>query len=147
MPLGRAAMGSPGIALLRRGQINLPAFLAELLAHLRHARLGFAEGELLSPSSASLRKFEIAAFPRKAAGCRLRGGKISNFLGDLHRAEFWPAHRAEVGGLGAFGGEGLVVILLGGVGVEAEVELVAPAEFEPESSQRLRQAGGRRGAM
>ena len=35
-----------------------------------------------------------------------------------------------MGGLGAFGGEGLVVILLGGVGVEAEVELVAPAEFE-----------------
>jgi hypothetical protein len=34
-----------------------------------------------------------------------------------------------VGGLGAFGRQRLVVISFGGVGVEAEVELVAPAEF------------------
>ena len=33
-------------------------------------------------------------------------------------------------GLGAFGGEGLVVIFLGGVGIERQVELVAPAELE-----------------
>ena len=33
-------------------------------------------------------------------------------------------------GLGAFGGEGLVVVLLGDVGIEAEVEQVAPAELE-----------------
>jgi len=35
-----------------------------------------------------------------------------------------------MGGLGAFGGERLVVIFFGRVGVEAEVELVAPAELE-----------------
>ena len=33
-------------------------------------------------------------------------------------------------GLGAFRGERLVVIVLRRVGIEAEVELVAPAEFE-----------------
>ena len=56
--------------------------------------------------------------------------EVSHFLRDLHRAEFWAAHRAEVGGLGAFCGERLVVVLLGGVGVEGEVELVSPAELE-----------------
>ena len=40
-------------------------------------------------------------------------------------------------GLGAFGGEGLVVILLGGFGVEDEVELVAPAELEAGAAQRV----------
>ena len=48
-----------------------------------------------------------------------------------------PHMRAEVGGLGAFGGEGLVVVLLGGFGVEAEVELVAPAELEPGAAERV----------
>ncbi len=56
--------------------------------------------------------------------------EVAHFLRDLHRAEFGAAHRAEVRGLGAFGGERLVVILLGGVGVERQVELVAPAEVE-----------------
>ena len=40
-------------------------------------------------------------------------------------------------GLGAFGGEGLIVVLLGGVGIEAEVELVAPAEFEAGLAERV----------
>ncbi len=40
-----------------------------------------------------------------------------------------------MGGLGAFGGEGQIEILFGGVGVEAEVELVAPAEFEAGAAQ------------
>ena len=40
------------------------------------------------------------------------------------------AHGAEVGGLGAFLREGFVVEFAGGLGVEAEVELVFPAEFE-----------------
>jgi hypothetical protein len=35
-----------------------------------------------------------------------------------------------MGGLGAFRRERLVVILFGGVGVEREVELVAPADLE-----------------
>ena len=39
--------------------------------------------------------------------------------------------------LGAFGRQGLVVILFRRVGVEAEVELVAPAEFEAGLAQRI----------
>ena len=35
-----------------------------------------------------------------------------------------------MGGLGAFGGEGLVVVLLRRFRIERQVELVAPAEFE-----------------
>src|SRR5688572_29186066 len=54
---------------------------------------------------------------------------IPHLLGDLHRAEPRAAHRAEVGGLGAFGGEGQIVILLGRVGVQGEAQLVAPAGF------------------
>ena len=46
------------------------------------------------------------------AGILLRG-EVADFLRDLHAAEFGAAHRAEVGGLGAFGGERLVVVLLG----------------------------------
>src|SRR6187551_1743327 len=63
--------------------------------------------------------------------------ELAHLLGDLHRAELGPAHRAEVRGLGAFRREGLVVVLLGGVGIEAEVELVAPAELEAGFRQRV----------
>ena len=73
---------------------------------------------------------------------RLRTGillarEIPHLLRDLHAAEFRAAHAAEMRGLGAFGGERLVVILLGGVGVEREVELVAPAEFEAGAAERI----------
>ncbi len=70
--------------------------------------------------------------PRSTPLCRPlpRGERDSDArtlspLRNLHRAEFGAAHAAEVGGLGAFRGQGLVVILLGGVGVGAgaEVEL------------------------
>ena len=40
-------------------------------------------------------------------------------------------------GLGAFCGERLVVVLLGRVGIEAEVELVAPAEVEARLGERV----------
>jgi len=40
------------------------------------------------------------------------------------------AHAAEVGGFGAFLREGFVVEFAGALGVEAEVELILPAEFE-----------------
>ena len=40
------------------------------------------------------------------------------------------AHGAEVGGFGSVLGEGFVVIEAGGDGIEAEVELVFPAEFK-----------------
>ena len=40
-------------------------------------------------------------------------------------------------GLGAFGGQRLVVKGFGGVGVERQVELVAPAEVEAGAAQRV----------
>ena len=52
-----------------------------------------------------------------------------------------------MGGLGAFGWERLVVILLGRVGIEREVELVAPAEFEAAAAQRIVAQFGRRVAL
>ena len=56
--------------------------------------------------------------------------ELADLGGDLHRAELRPAHRAEVGGLGALRRERLVVVLFGRFGIEAQVELVAPAELE-----------------
>lgn len=82
------------------------------LAHFRHALLGLFGGD------------------EARAVLILQLRKLAHFLADLHRAEFGAAHAAEMGGLGALRRERLVVILLGGVGVEAQVELVAPAEFE-----------------
>ena len=46
-------------------------------------------------------------------------------------------HRAEVGDLGGLLGQGLVVEALGLVRVEAEVELVVPAELEARLAQRV----------
>ena len=65
----------------------------------------------------------------------LLAGKVPHLLRDLHRAELWAAHRAEMRGLGAFGWQRLVVVLFGGVGVEGEVELVSPAELEASAGQ------------
>ena len=67
----------------------------------------------------------------------LKPRKLADFLGDFHRAEFGAAHRAEVGGLGAFGRKRLVVILLRRFGIEREDELVAPAELEAGLRQRI----------
>ena len=95
-----------------RAHIKLaPRFLKQL-AHLGHALFGFLGGDKVFGGLVLL--------------CR----KFAHFLADLHRAEFRAAHAAEMCGLGAFGGERLVVILLRRVGVERQVELVAPAEFE-----------------
>ena len=95
-----------------RAHIKLAPRLFEQLAHLGHALLGFLGGD------------EVFG------GLVLLGRELAHFLADLHRAEFRPAHATEMRRLGALGGERLVVILLGGVGVERQVELVAPAEFE-----------------
>src|SRR3546814_13591382 len=95
-----------------RAHIQLaPRFLKDF-AHLRHALFGF------------LGRDEA----RAVLILQLR--ELAHFLADLHRTEFRAAHAAEMRGLGAFGGERLVVVLLRGVGVERQVELVAPAEFE-----------------
>jgi len=102
-----------------RADVQLAASFIVLLRHLGHSLL-----HLLS--SNERRRFLI-----------LLAREIAHFLRDLHAAEFRAAHAAEMCGLGAFGGERLVVILLGGVGVEREVELVAPAEFEAGAAERI----------
>src|SRR5262249_40615527 len=87
--------------------VDLPAPLAELLRLLPHPHL---QGLFLLHS--------------------LLRGVLADFLGDLHRAEVGTTHGAEMGHLGAFLGEGLVVVLAGGVRIEGEIELVLPAELE-----------------
>src|ERR1700704_4656099 len=63
-------------------------------------------------------------------GDRLFGGVFADVFGDLHRAEVRAAHAAEMRGLRAFLREGFVVEFAGGLGIEAEVELILPAELE-----------------
>src|SRR5215813_8822524 len=86
--------------------VQLPALLAEgggLLAHARrHGLLG-----------------------RDAVRLRV----IAHVLGDLHRAEVWAAHRAEVRALRGRRRQRLVVELARGLGVERQVELIVPPEF------------------
>ena len=88
-------------------RVNLRALLDELLRLLFHALL-----------------------QRRLLGEALFGGVFADVLGDFHRAEVRAAHAAEMGGFGAFLREGFVVELARGHGVEAEVELVLPAELE-----------------
>jgi hypothetical protein len=59
----------------------------------------------------------------------LFGGVFADVFGDFHRAEVRAAHGAEVRGLCAFLQQGFVVELARGDGVEAEVELIFPAEW------------------
>src|SRR3990170_407250 len=63
--------------------------------------------------------------------------EIAHVLGYLHRAEARAAHRAEVRDLAGFLGHGFVVKFARLVRVEAEVELVFPAEFEACLGQRV----------
>src|SRR5437667_9565359 len=63
-------------------------------------------------------------------------GVVADVLGDLHRAEVRPAHRAEVGELRALGRQGLVVELARRLRVEREVELVLPAELAARVGER-----------
>jgi hypothetical protein len=116
------------IALLHllRIQIHVAAHLLELGAHLRHA------------------VFDGAAHRHADAGRIVQRGRIvPDVLRDLHRAEFRAAHRAEMGDLVRFLRQGLVVEQARGLGVEAEIELVDPAEVEPRARQRVvAQLGG-----
>src|SRR6267378_5585285 len=60
----------------------------------------------------------------------LFGGKLPHILRNLHRAEMWTAHGAEMCGLRSFLRQGLVVELTRGLRIEREVELIFPAKFE-----------------
>ena len=95
-----------------RTHIQLAADVLIDLTHFRHAFLRLFGGN------------------KARAVLILQLGELAHFLADLHRAEFRAAHAAEMRRLGALGRERLVVILFGRVGVERQVELVAPAEFE-----------------
>ena len=111
-PLQAIALPASIMLAPTRTHIQLAAGFLINLAHLRHALLGF--------------------FRRDEAGAVLvlQLRELADFLADLHRTELRPAHAAEMRRLGALGRERLVVVLLGRVGVEAQVELVAPAKFE-----------------
>src|SRR3546814_10783411 len=61
--------------------------------------------------------------------------RISDWSSDVCSSDL--AHGAEMRGLRAFGRQGLVVVLLGRVGIEREIELVAPAELEPRPAERI----------
>src|SRR4029077_4367707 len=78
-----------------------------------------------------------ALFQRALLGQTLLLGVFAHVLRDLHRAEMRTAHRAEVSELGALLRQRLVVELLRLVRVEAEVELVLPAELETRFRQRV----------
>lgn len=77
--------------------------LPKFLAHLRHAFLALRD----------LGRF---------------GAQI---LADFHRAELRAAHGAEMRDLVRLFRQRLVVELRRGFGVEAEIELILPAEIEP----------------
>jgi len=64
-------------------------------------------------------------------------GVIAYVLGDFHRAEMRTAHRAEMRVFGGIFRQGFVVEFLRFFGIEAEVELILPAEFETCFRQRV----------
>ena len=74
---------------------------------------------------------------RGLLGDAVAGGVVAHVLCDLHQAEVRPAHGAEVGELGAFGRQRLVVELARGLRVEREVELVLAAELEAPLAERV----------
>src|ERR1700733_13300910 len=108
---------------------------ARALAHYRRSTIG-----------PLLRRFHVQLAPRilELGGLRREPGfdllarrELANLFGELHRAEFRPAHRAEVRELGAVGGQRLVMELLRGVGIERQMELISPSKFEPRLGQRV----------
>src|SRR6266404_4984794 len=118
----------------RAGASPAPTDHAPTLALLRRLRLTFEH------------LVDLGALVAELAGLlrHTLGGVVADLLADLHGAEFRSAHRAEMRQLGALGRQGLVVELLRRLGVEREVELVAPAELEPRPAERIvAQACGR----
>src|SRR5216117_1344937 len=124
-PAGSDAHSSADSATTLRRAIDFSSALAELLGLLAQP---LREGHGLR-------------------GHALLGGVLPHLLGDLHRAELRPAHRAEVGDLRALGGQRLVVELARRLRVEREVELVLPAELEARLRQRVVPLAGARMAL
>jgi hypothetical protein len=62
---------------------------------------------------------------------------VAHILRDFHRAEVRSAHRAEVRELGAVLRQRFVVEFARLVRIEAEIELVVPAELEARLRQRV----------
>src|SRR6185503_15642337 len=62
---------------------------------------------------------------------------VAHILRDLHGAEVRPAHRAEVRELGTVLRQRFIVKLARLVRIEAEVELILPAELEARLGQRV----------
>src|SRR6187402_1981335 len=57
-------------------------------------------------------------------------GVVADILRDLHRAEMWAAHRAEVGDFRAVLWQRFIMEFACRFRIEREVELVLPAELE-----------------
>src|SRR5687767_15634858 len=64
-------------------------------------------------------------------------GEFADVFGDAHAAKVRAAHAAEMSGLRALGRKSFVVIFSGAIGIERQVELIVPAEFEPSFRQRV----------
>ena len=77
------------------------------------------------------------AFERVLLAHALFGGVFADVLGDFHRAEMRAAHGTKMGALGAFLRQGFIVKFARRHGIEAQVELVFPAEFEARLAQRV----------
>src|SRR5882762_717345 len=77
-----------------------------------------------------LRFFFHAALERFLFFHALLGGIFSDVFGDFHRTEVRTAHAAEVSELSAFLRQRLVVIFTSRDGIEAQVKLILPTEFE-----------------
>src|SRR5207253_10409730 len=63
--------------------------------------------------------------------------RFLHFFGDLHGAKLRPAHAAEMSELGAVLRKRFVVEIFGSRGIETEIELIVPAEFESRFAQRI----------
>src|ERR1035441_9398355 len=100
--------------------INLLAHRFELLAHQLHAVFGGERAGIVQPRRI-----------------------IAHVLRNLHRAEFRPAHRAEMRHFVRLLGQRLVVILARGLRIEPEVELVLPAEVEARAREQIGRASCR----
>ena len=122
----------PSIMLPATGtHIEFAAGFLEEFAHLFHAFQGRRLAGFGDFGAGQARRQEAVG------GLVLLRGEVAHFLRDLHRAEFGAAHGAEMRRLGAFGRQGLIMILFGRVGIERQVELVAPAEFEAGAAERV----------